>query len=258
MTALRTGLRPQAKRVAVWVFVALLVVAAGFVLYFATPFHGSDASIQAVEADDSIDLTVDGDSYVLQPANTSTGYDGTVGLVFYPGARVHPDAYLSSLAPLVRDAGVTVVVPKLPLNLAVLDSNRADAVRAAYPGVEHWYVGGHSLGGAMACRYARASTDAVEGVVLFAAYCDQSIADTDLRVLSVTGAADTVLDADTYERNRQNLPADATTVELPGVNHTQFGSYTGQSGDDPSGTTYAVAHSRLANATVPWMRNASG
>ncbi|WP_309484928.1 alpha/beta fold hydrolase [Halorhabdus salina] len=223
----------------------------GVLLYFGTPFHGSPESIQAVQENDQVALQVVGGDYVLTPANATSA----TGLVFYPGARVHPDAYLSSVAPLVAEANVTVVVVKLPLNLAVLERGAATGVMQE-SAVDQWYVGGHSLGGAMACRYAKHNPDRVSGVVLFGSYCDQSIEETDLAVLSVAGEADTVLDWGTYAQTTGNLPANATVRTIPGVNHTQFGSYTGQPGDQPSGTTYAVAHQRLANVTVSWFQQA--
>ncbi|MFW6018389.1 MAG: alpha/beta fold hydrolase [Halapricum sp.] len=251
MGHVRTWLAHNRERIAVWMLVVFLLAVVGFLLYVETPFHGSDASVQAIQDDDRIDLErVDGE-YVLRPANAQS----TTGLVFYPGARVHPDAYLSSLSPLAAEANVTVVVVKMPLNLAVVEQGAASRVIEDYD-LEQWYVGGHSLGGAMACRYASEHADRVSGVVLLGSYCDRSIDGTDLRALSVTGEADTVLDRGTYERNRANLPDDATVRELPGVNHTQFGSYTGQRGDQPSGTSYEVAHRRLANVTVPWFQSA--
>lgn len=58
----------------------------------------------------------------------------------------------------------------MPANLAVLGANRARAVQEAFAEVESWAVGGHSLGGAMAARYARRSPDAVRGRLLWASY----------------------------------------------------------------------------------------
>jgi poly(3-hydroxybutyrate) depolymerase len=255
MGRVKTWVALNGERVFVWTFVVVFLAVVAFLLYFGTPFHGSETSIQSVYEDDRIDVDRTGrGGYVMRPAGT----DPQRGLVFYPGARVDPDAYLASLAPLVHDTNTTVVVAKMPLNLAVLDQGAADRVIDRYDGPRQWYVGGHSLGGAMACRYARDNPQRVSGLVLFGAYCDKSIAQTDLRVLSVRGEADTVLDRDTYERNKRNLPSATTHSVLVGVNHTQFGSYTGQWGDRPSGTSYGVAHRRLAETIVPWFENASG
>jgi len=243
-----SSLRRHGRRAFVWLVAAGLLVGGAGVVYFGTPHHGSDSGIAAVEADQSVTVTEREDTYTIEPA----GGQPTAGLVFYPGARVHPDAYLASLAPLADRAGVTVVIPKLPLNLAVLDQGAAAAyVDRADP--DRWYVGGHSLGGAMACRYAARNPDAVEGVVLYASYCDRDLSGTGLAALSVTGSADTVLDRERYEATRENLPANATVRELP-INHSQFGDYRGQRGDEPSGLHYERAHERLANVTVEWVR----
>jgi len=252
MGQVRTWLARNRERLAVWTLVIVLLAVVSSLLYFAAAFHGSEASIQAVQTDDRINLEQKGGGYVLSPADRTSD----VGLVFYPGARVHPDAYLSVLAPLVTEANATVVIPKMPLNLAVLDQGAAADIIGQHD-VEQWYVGGHSLGGAMACRYASENQKQVSGVVLFGSYCDRSISDSGLRVLSVVGKQDTVLDWNSYENNKENLPANATVAELAGLNHTQFGSYTGQPGDEPSGTADAVAHRRLANVTVPWFRQAA-
>lgn len=175
--------------------------------------------------------------------------------MFYPGGRVHPDAYVASLAPLVARADVAIYIPEMPLNLAVLDPDRADDIIAHHPEIDRWIVGGHSLGGAMACRYADRHAGRVVGVLLFAAYCDVDIGARNLAVLSVAGGADAVLNHEAYRRNRANLPTNATVVEIAGMNHSQFGSYTGQRGDRPARITDDRAHRRLADIVVPWIEN---
>jgi len=242
------SLRRFGRRATVWlVAIVVLAVAAGSV-YFGTPYHGTDAGVASVEQNPHATVTEEGGTYTLEPADGNA----SAGLVFYPGARVHPDAYLASLGPLAGDANVTVVIPKMPLNLAVLDQGAASA-HVTDRAVDSWYVGGHSLGGAMACRYAAENPGTVDGVVLYGAYCDRDISGTELEALSVTGSADTVVDSDTYEGNLDNLPEDATVRELP-LNHTQFGDYRGQRGDEPSNVSYATAHERLANVTVQWFQ----
>jgi len=247
------------KRLFVWLGAALIVATAITVGYLGTPYHGTPESIAAVEDDPRVSVDRTDDGYVLQPAGT----EPEAGVVFYPGGRVDPDAYVGSLAALPREANVTVVVPKLPLNLAVVGyglaqngvrSHAADGAMAEHPEVDEWYVGGHSLGGAMACRYA-ATNDDVEGLLLYASYCDVDISERDLAVVSVTGSADGVVDRQAYERNRGNLPPSTRFAELAGVNHTQFGSYTGQ--DAPSGTSNEAAHRRLNVVVVSWLQNES-
>ncbi|MFO7834076.1 MAG: alpha/beta hydrolase [Halohasta sp.] len=252
--------RRHAKRLFVWLGVAALVVVSVTVVALGTPYHGTTESIAAVEDDPRVSVDrVDG-GYVLEPTTT----DPEAGVVFYSGGRVHPDAYVGSLAPLAREANVTVVIPKLPLDLAVVDyglaangigSHAADSAMTDHPAVDEWYVGGHSLGGAMACRYASTTTE-VEGLLLYASYCDVDLSERDLAVVSVTGSADTVLNRTAYARNLDNLPAAARIADLDAVNHSQFGTYRGQ--DAPSGTSYETAHRRLNGVVVPWLRNETG
>jgi|GEM_PF-259615 len=257
LTRLRAWWGRNRRRLGVVGLVLLLfaIVATGW--YAATPLRATPGSLDAVRANDAVAVSQGNGTYVLSPTDSEKS---RVGLVFYPGAHVHPDAYLSSLAPLAADANVTVFVPEVTLTLAVFDQNAAAPVIRAHPDIDRWYVGGHSLGGAMACRYAAENDDRVDGLVLFASYCDRSLSDSDIRVLSVTGSADTVLNRDRYRESQSNLPGDATVVEVDGVNHTQFGAYTGQRGDKPSGTSYETAHDRLAAVVVPWFApvNVSG
>lgn len=238
-------------RVAAVVCILLLVVGAGGALYFAMPYHGSTASVQQVTDDPRVTVTVEDGVHVLSPTNA----DSTVGVVFYPGARVAPDAYYATFAPIVARTNVTVFVPSMPLNLALADVDAADRVRTRHPEIQTWVVGGHSLGGVAACQYA--GSHDVRGLVLFASYCNEDVSEESFAVLSVTGSADTVLNRENYRNARTRLPPETTLHEVEGMNHTQFGSYSGQRGDSPAPLSYDEAHRRLADVLVPWLANHS-
>ena len=243
----------SAERLAVWALVIGLVLASGVGWYVTHPLSGSEESIATVRADERVSVGQHDGTYVLEPANG----EPTAGLVFYPGAHVAPDAYLASLAPLVSRTNVAVYVPRMPLGFAVFDPDAASDVIVAQPTIDRWFVGRHSLGGAMACRYADGGHGRVDGLVLFASYCEAS-ATPNVSTLSVTGSADTVLDRETYAARRANVPVDATIVEIRGMNHSEFGSYTGQRGDQPAPIGYRTAHDRLADSIVPWFENRTG
>ena len=252
-------LRSQGKRLVVWLVALSIVVLTVSLLFLSSPYEGPASAADRLDTEDGLSVDSSEGGYIIEPSG-----DSEAGLVFYPGARVAPSAYLDSLAPLAREANVTVIVPRMPLNLAIVDyslartpltADAATEAAATRPGIDRWYVGGHSLGGVVACRYADEHTDRVEGVVLYASYCDRDISESGLAVLSVVGAGDTVLDRAAYRRSLDRLPADATTAELAGVNHTQFGSYTGQRGDTPTGTSYGIAHARLNGVAVAWFED---
>ena len=83
----------------------------------------------------------------------------------------------------------------------------------------------------MAANYAAEHSENFDGLILLAAYSTKDISQTTLRVLSVYGSEDGVMNRGSYEKNRANLPADTTEVVLDGGCHAQFGSYGSQDGD---------------------------
>jgi len=74
------------------------------------------------------------------------------GVIYYPGELVEPLAY-SHFCSIMAEKGYTCIIVSMPLNLAVLDSNKALEIFNEYSYVERWAIAGHSLGGVMACRF---------------------------------------------------------------------------------------------------------
>lgn len=140
----------------------------------------------------------------------------------------------TAYAPLLRacaEKGLLCVLVRMPGNLAVLDVNVADGLQEKRPDITTWYIAGHSLGGAMAANFAAAHSEDFSGLILLAAYSTKNLTQTSLRVLSVYGSEDGVMNRETYEKDWANLPTDTTEIILEGGCHSQFGSYGLQDGD---------------------------
>ena len=222
--------KTQNKRsVKLKVFVVIVCVLAAFTfvgfVYVNDYYHGDETVLEALWEDSlvSVDRTVS-DRVVFMPG------DPKAGLIFYPGGKVEYTAY----APLLRELaeeGVLCVLVKMPCNLAVLDVNAADGLQEDFPEVTEWYMGGHSLGGSMAAAYVAKHTDDYEGLILFAAYGTEDISQSGIKVISLYGSMDGVLNMEKYEENRDNLPEDTLEYVIEGGNHAQFGSYGSQKGD---------------------------
>ena len=161
---------------------------------------------------------------VFEPENPSAGF------IFYPGGKVEHRSYIPLMQEL-QERGVLWVIVKMPFNLAVLDVNAADGIRAEYPEVKNWYIGGHSLGGSMAASYLGSHRDEFEGLVLLGSYSTENLSDSKLRVLSVFGSEDKVMNRESYAEYKANLPEDFTEIEIPGGCHAYFGMYGTQEGD---------------------------
>jgi len=241
--------RQIAVRIAAVVALLALVGGSAFYAYFGVfANHAPEQIRESVRADENVTVTEDYGGFVVSDADPEVE---RLGVVFYPGGRVAPDAYLPTAARIAERANVTVVVPKMRANLAVFSIGRADAVLAGERNVSRWVVGGHSLGGAMACRYAGSHPDAVDGLVLVGAYCDQPV--RGMAALAVLGTRDSVLDREQFADSRGNLPADTVVERIEGMNHSQAGWYGGQRGDSPARIGTDAAHRRLAAVVAEWL-----
>jgi len=153
----------------------------------------------------------------------SPSYPTDTAVIFYPGAKVERAAYLPLLDQL-RRTGLTCILVEMPFRMAIFDADAAGEVMAQFPEIDHWYVAGHSMGGAMASRFAADHPDQVDGLILLGAYIygDYPPADT----LTVYGSLNQSVEAKIgYTEN---------VVEIEGGNHAQFGNSGAQKGDLPA------------------------
>ena len=194
-------------------------------VYVSDYYHAEEAAVLAMASDGHITVSEAEDGNLLfLPDNPQSG------LIFYPGGKVEYTAY----APLMRacaEKGILCVLVKMPCNLAVLDMNAADGIAGQYPDIDAWYIGGHSLGGAMAAAYAADHSGELDGLILLAAYSTKDLSGSGLEVLSVYGSEDRVLDLEKYREYRKNLPDGVAEIVIDGGCHAGFGSYGPQKGD---------------------------
>ena len=179
---------------------------------------GSPADDVALEAMKASNMCETGDAITFNSEGTQTGF------IFYPGGMVNPAAY-APMMKTVSDAGFLTVIVKMPLQLAVLNSNLADKVMEQHPEIEHWYLGGHSLGGVTACMYADRHRDKLEGLILLAAYSTKDLKDSGLKVLSLYGSEDKVLNMERYAAGKKRLPEEFREIVIEGGCHGYMGNY---------------------------------
>lgn len=233
--------------------VGLLLGAATVVAWGLTPLGPDDAALAALLSDGNVTVRDDGSVIVFVPAAT----DPVTGFILYPGGHVDHRSY----APVAREIarqGYLVAVVAMPLSLAVLGVDRADAVIAAHPSVRTWAIGGHSLGGSMAASYARTRPGRVRGLALWAAYPapGDDLSTSGLEGLSTYGSNDGVLDLERFNVSVPLLPEGAVVEVIEGGNHAQFGNYGPQPGDGIAGISADEQQARAANLTVALLRAA--
>lgn len=206
------------------------ILAAAFGLYVSDYYHANDAALAAMADSDTISIQKNQDSSVTFTPSKSSD----IGVIFYPGGKVENTAY----APLLRkyaEKGITCELLKMPFNLAVFDINAADRINRNK--VTHWYIAGHSLGGAMAAVYASKHAEELDGLILLGAYSTEDLSDTNLKVILIDGSNDQIINQKRAEESLSNYPDSTYSFTIEGGNHSQFGSYGHQKGDGVSTIT---------------------
>ena len=212
-------------KVLIVITVGLLILGISCGIYVSDYYHADEPALSAMAGSNRVEVSQMDDLTVFAPG------DPVAGLIFYPGGKVEYTAY-SPLMLALAEQDILCVLLEMPFNLAVLDMAAAEGIPEQYPKIEHWFIGGHSLGGSMAASYAAEHAEDYAGLVLLAAYSTAEIADMD--VISLYGSEDGVLNREKYQEYRGNLPESTEEIVIEGGNHAGFGSYGFQEGDSES------------------------
>ncbi len=222
-------------RVMAFVLAALLLLgAATFLLYvFLRTYPAESEALSAIRAEASLEIIEKSRYYILKPETTNRD---KVPLIYYPGGLVSPEAYLYKMGKAAVELQKPVYLVKAPFNAAIFDTGAAGRIIDSYELRRAW-IGGHSLGGISACRFAASNPDSVYGLFLFGSYCDQDLSAFDGPVVLLMGLNDEIINRENYREARTNLPPDTVILEVEGLNHSDFGNYGLQDGDGKSDFT---------------------
>ena len=224
----------------------------GFFIY-ANQYYRTDSEARAaVTQNAQVTLNYEKDYLVLSPNEN----DLKEGIIFYPGGKVEYDAYARMLSTLT-ESGYTCIIPKMPFNLAVFNQDAATSIIADFPEMKDWYVGGHSLGGAMAAVYASEHSDSLKGLILLGSYSTKDLSTLPLKVLSIYGSEDQVLNKENYQNNKIYLPEDTTELCIEGGNHAFYADYGMQKGDGHATITPEKQQELTANAILEFLNDSN-
>ncbi len=231
------------KRILIALLVVVLVATVGFVGWTRVSRYAATPAAAAVMPSAQTNGWL-----VFKPAQPTDK-----GFIFYPGGLVDAQAY-APLARQIADRGILTVIVPMPLELAIFNFNAANQVVAQFPEIKQWALGGHSLGGAMSAQFFSGNPQAAEkinGLVLWGARSSADISKLPLNVVSVFGTKDGIAPADINDEMRMfGLPASTQLVPIVGGNHSMFGDYGLQRGDNPLAIPVEDANRQIVDATV--------
>lgn len=238
------------KRIMLALLGIVLLAGIGFMVWAETPLGPEPQALEALRSDDRVGVEV-GDQIIFTPlvAEPKTGF------IFYPGGRVDARSYAVPLRKIAEQGFLVALVP-VRLNLAFFDIQAAAPVLQRFPDMEHWVVGGHSLGGVASALFANEQPE-IEGVIFWASYpADDSLAQSGLKMLSIYGTED-MAGMGKFDETRPFLVADARMVVIEGGNHAQFGDYGPQPGDNPALISRTVQQAQTVEAVTSFLREFS-
>ena len=213
------------KNIKIVLCAVVLIFLVGIINWIGTSYKPGQLAADSLVSDNKVEVTVDGNITF-----TPKGKEVTKGFILYPGAKVDAKAY-APLCKTIAESGYEVIILDMPLNFAMLSPNKADKIIKEHENIKSWVVGGHSLGGVVASRFA-AENKNVDGVVLLASYpSNDDLKQLGKEVVSIWGSKDGVVNFANLIESKNKLPEDTTYVEIEGANHSQFGDYGKQKGD---------------------------
>lgn len=233
------------KKTKITIFTIFLVTIA-LIIGMATYLHS------ASYAPSPAAITATKNAQVSKDATVFKSKHSRLTVIFYPGAMVEPNSY-SIWARDVAKAEYTVKIAHFPLNMAFFKLNAADSLVQTK---DKYVIGGHSLGGAMAARYAhKCKNKKLKGVFFLASYADEKgrLDNKPYSTLSITATHDGVLNWNNYKKYKKYLPKDTSYVSIKGGNHGGFGSYGNQKGDKKATISNYKQQQIIAKQIIIWL-----
>ena len=228
-------------------FVIPAILACAFLLWTSLYYHADESAVAALRSDGVVAVKQESTGWMFDgPSEESV-------LIFYPGAKVEEISYAPLLHRLAEDV-MDVFLIKMPLRLAFFGIDKAEKVieNSSYT---HYYIGGHSLGGAMAAGYAAEHEHDLAGMILLAAY---PIKETDVDTVIIYGTEDGILNRNRMEKAKDLITGRYRECVMEGGNHAQFGNYGKQSGDGKAGITDREQQDKTIQEVISFFHDETG
>jgi hypothetical protein len=248
-------------------------VALVILLYFGLLFSISESvsaesfpplpeALSAMVSDDNVTVEtkklpfarVNPEYFVFKPV----GVEPTKGFVFYPGGLADARAYAPP-AHAIAAKGYLVVIVSMPFDLAPFGWKRGNHILREFDSIQTWAFGGHSVGGAYICKYAKRYPKKVSGLVIWASTPSSAfrLDKRDIKVISIYGSNDGEA-GDQLAKSAEFLPPGTPFVIVQGGNHTQCGWYGDnesflQPGDNPATISREEQQRQMIDATINFL-----
>ena len=212
------------------IFISIIIVTL-ITYFYQTSYNPERSLFEQIQNNSMLSITENSDYYSLKPQILRPNKDS---IIYYTGGLVKPESYLYKMGQVAIRKQVNIYVIKPFANLAILNINQANKVFENEK-INKAQIGGHSLGGVVACRFTKNNPTRISKLFLFGSYCDQDISNlNNLQTVSIVGKNDKITKPESYNKAKINLPSNTTFLEPEGLNHSDFGNYGLQKDDQKS------------------------
>ncbi len=227
-------------------FWILIGIAFFIFMYSSVSAKGFDKSI--LESNSTIEVIISNEYISFEPKSISKST-----IFFYPGALVDPFAY----APLCRklsDNGYKTTIIRMPWRMATKGYNLIKEKNLLTN--KNYTLIGHSQGGKMAGQFVYENPNEIDNLILLGTTHprDIDLSNLDVNVLKIFGSNDGVASPEKIEKNKSNLPMDTKYYEIEGGNHSQFGYYGHQMGDNKANITREEQTNLIVNKILEFLK----
>ena len=230
------------KKLKIGIVLFIIVFFGGFFVYSQFYYHAEKTATDYMNGTKDVNVTKVSNGLFLD------GYGNDTAIIFYPGAKVEYTSYL----PLFTDVaskGIDCYLVEMPFNLGFFGIDSADTIikNSSY---KHYFMAGHSLGGAMAGVYVNKTDNDIDGLIYLSSHSSVGI---DVPILSIRGTNDGVINLKSYHESKPLIKNNFTEIIINGGNHAQFGNYGNQSGDGQANITAKNQQNQSVDAIMKFV-----
>jgi len=194
--------------------------------FYSFQSKGIDESL--LQDSETIKVEQNNDFYLFEPVKEFKEV-----LIFFPGAMVDPKAYVP-LCRKIADNNIKVYLIKMPWRMASQGYNLPKKLKLFEDTSKTCILAGHSLGAKMAAQFVCENPNLIDKLILIGTTHprDISLANSTIPIMKIFGSNDGVADEESIIKNKSKLPVTTKFVKINGANHSQFGYYGFQLGDN--------------------------
>jgi pimeloyl-ACP methyl ester carboxylesterase len=226
-----------------------------FLFWNAVAFQAWGVPESALRSDGCITVLEDEEMLRFEPCRAQP-----MGLLFFPGSLVDPEAYAPFLRS-VAEAGHPAVLVKLPLRGYATEAAYIEGAYRARKVLAsgRWMIGGHSKGGFFAAEFAGRNPGAggAKGLILVGTTHprDRDLSQLAIPVTKILATRDKIAPLKRALRNAARLPPGTKWVLITGGNHSQFAHCGFLFGDRWAAISHDQQQRELVAAVVTALRN---